>query len=741
MENLLESELGVTVVEDLEQNLQETNEDCSGEEGRESPAAVNDETVTGDNRFSERVNDEINDATSHLEKTIVKAVLQAMQIIENTKVSQNSFQDILDYGKQLFCEGLGEACDMDIVNSVWPTSWDEAQTILKKEGYENPKEYYVCFCRKKARKSSGKGHVYNGKWDIMENKNQACRNCGRKGKIKYYYLGLKSKVKLWCSDMETCQKTMAHWQEKDHRLVTEEGHNSHDNESDTFYNEIWDGERFSELSWFWNPNTSWILPARCPERWCSGVVSSHDIEDAPGGDSTDEKVLECPNCYCEFTYKVKHAKGDPRNLAYIGHWDGWSPYKSGNHKCGAIEVSIATMRKQERCTIDEVYVIGFVPSNLVPTDNPNSLDPFLQPLVREIKDGFIDGYEVEHKGGLPGFQTEKVLIRHLLLCWTGDYPALCEVGKLLNGGVSPCRRCKLKGVDLPDANHHQKYYGNCRYHAKYPWEQRVLQSEVSTMEEIQHEERKTVRKKLSSQHGYTGVSVLHELHSLYGFDVIRDLVYDVHHNLPLNVIKNQIDRLIDNGILNPKQVEQRLQKIPWTNEFTCGRQPVGFDTRRGHWKAEEYKKFAFPSSEVVLDGLLPEPEFEIWTNIARLTEMHFYSGRSGWSQEDISNSYKLSARFNILVEEIQGLGMCVVTNHNLLHIPEDIKRFSSTDNFWCFPFERAVKKYTSRSNNCKHIEVTYAKAEARREFLKVNPSIGPLEGQDQPISADFDRVC
>ena len=33
-----------------------------------------------------------------------------------------------------------------------------------------------------------------------------------------------------------------------------------------------------------------ILPG-CPEWWCSGVVSSQDIEDAPGGDSTDEKVL------------------------------------------------------------------------------------------------------------------------------------------------------------------------------------------------------------------------------------------------------------------------------------------------------------------------------------------------------------------------------------------------------------------------------------------------------------------
>ena len=64
--------------------------------------------------------------------------------------------------------------------------------------------------------------------------------------------------------------------------------------------------------------------------------------------------------------------------------------------------------------------------------------------------------------------------------------------------------------------------------------------------------------------------------------------------------------------------------------------------------------------------------------------MHFYSGRFGWSQEDICNSYKLSSRFNILVEEVQGLGL------NLLHILENVKRFSSPDNFWCVLFK--VKK-------------------------------------------------
>ena len=109
------------------------------------------------------------------------------------------------------------------------------------------------------------------------------------------------------------------------------------------------------------------------------MVSSDNIEAAPLREGTSEKILECPECYNTFSYKVKHVKGDPRNLAYIGHWDGWSPYKSRDHKCGGIEVSVATMSKQERCKVGEVYVVGFVLSNLVPTDNCNALDPFLWP--------------------------------------------------------------------------------------------------------------------------------------------------------------------------------------------------------------------------------------------------------------------------------------------------------------------------------------------------------------------------
>lgn len=119
---------------------------------------------TENKEFSE--DDEI--PSSQMEKTIVKAVPKALQIIENLKASRQSFEGIWNFSKKLFCEGLWEECGMDILDAVWPSSWEEAQIIPRRAGCMNPKEYYVCFCWKKGKgkNSGGKKHVYNGKWDM-----------------------------------------------------------------------------------------------------------------------------------------------------------------------------------------------------------------------------------------------------------------------------------------------------------------------------------------------------------------------------------------------------------------------------------------------------------------------------------------------------------------------------------------------------------------------------------------------
>lgn len=51
---------------------------------------------------------------------------------------------------------------------------------------------------------------------------------------------------------------------------------------------------------------------------------------------------------------------------------------------------MATMAKEERLQTGEVYTVGFVPSYDLPDARPNSIDPFLEPLIRDIEDGFTE---------------------------------------------------------------------------------------------------------------------------------------------------------------------------------------------------------------------------------------------------------------------------------------------------------------------------------------------------------------
>lgn len=129
-------------------------------------------------------------------------------------------------------------------------------------------------------------------------------------------------------------------------------------------------------------------------------------------------------------------------------------------------------------------------------------------------------------------------------------------------------------------------------------------------------------------------------------------------------------------------------------------------------------------------------ELEIVCSASRFVELHFASGRDGWTDEMIEMHRKLAQRIHVKIEEAQGLEMCTISVHNVIHIHEDIN-FSATDNYWRALFERAVKRYVKRSHNCKGVERSFAKAEAHREFLK-----SLQEGDDNPCDeCDTSQVC
>ena len=97
--------------------------------------------------------------------------------------------------------------------------------------------------------------------------------------------------------------------------------------------EVWDGSRFNELSWFWNPESEWMLPCRC--ECCGIVISEKEIRQSPERDGV--YTLQCDECGTKIDYQAKFVRGEPRNIALIGHWDGWQPFGApGQHSCGKL---------------------------------------------------------------------------------------------------------------------------------------------------------------------------------------------------------------------------------------------------------------------------------------------------------------------------------------------------------------------------------------------------------------------
>ena len=289
----------------------------------------------------------------------------------------------------------------------------------------------------------------------------------------------------------------------------------------------------------------------------------------------------------------------------------------------------------------------------------------------------------------------------------------------------------------------QYYYGHFHYHFHYPWQERTLLSSLEEMKRVDIEDRSSVRASLAKQCGFTGLSILHRLNCLYGFDVILDTVYDAMHNITLNVASHHLHCYLNEGTFTASTLEDRLRAMPWTPgddyihimflnqsiiiiilhvspvELKSGRIPEGVTKRLGYWKAEEFRKFTYPASECILGGISPDADYHVWITLVRITELVYNTGRNGWSHDGVKLLKNLIARHNILTEETEGIKSCVVTLHNLLHLPDDIERFSSPDNYWCYVFERAVKGYIERSSNFKNFKIYFCKSRMQTGIFEV----------------------
>ena len=190
---------------------------------------------------------------------------------------------------------------------LWPQSWQSAIKMLEDQGYQDAVDYFVCL-----------SNSHPCTYDTFSGLKSTCRLCKSpvSSCIRYSYMPLQQKIRQWCSSPRFCNKMTAHWREKDHWLNNAGGY--------AIKKELWDGSRFAELSWFWDPKSEWTLPVACP--FCRSIINADTVDEVLSQLRSNHVRIQCSECHTKFDHEVRRARGDPRNIALIGHWDGWQPF-------------------------------------------------------------------------------------------------------------------------------------------------------------------------------------------------------------------------------------------------------------------------------------------------------------------------------------------------------------------------------------------------------------------------------
>lgn len=222
--------------------------------------------------------DDQNDSSGtrdNIKEEIVACILRGLILVEEMPSSVTGIEKLLKYGKELYCKG---DCSFE---KYWPSNWRETEKLLKDLGYENSQEFFICL-----------DDSDYANYDIMDKEDSCCRFCGKPGVIRYYYLGLPQKVKLWCSDDTFCQKMAKFWEEREHWL--HEG---------PWYSlkEVWDCARFRD------PDCELFLPTRC--HFCSSVLNAEEIEGSPY--EGNRYTVTCNDCCSVNTCTGVKAKAIP----------------------------------------------------------------------------------------------------------------------------------------------------------------------------------------------------------------------------------------------------------------------------------------------------------------------------------------------------------------------------------------------------------------------------------------------
>ena len=196
----------------------------------------------------------------------------------------------------------------------------------------------------------------------------------------------------WLGDKYTIQNNMAHWEDRDNWFNKDT--------PECPRKELWHGQRFLQLSYFFDQNKESPLPVIC--KHCNSIVSVSDIATRRtelGIDNVYESFeYTCCTCYSVFELWPKFMRGCPLNQAYLFHEDGFNAFTRRSRSIATIQISNACSHKQSWSTQNNFHVYSFIPTVHLSDGIVHKLDAFFQPLIDQITDLYLHGTIINLEG-------------------------------------------------------------------------------------------------------------------------------------------------------------------------------------------------------------------------------------------------------------------------------------------------------------------------------------------------------
>lgn len=163
------------------------------------------------------------------------------------------------------------------------------------------------------------------------------------------------------------------------------------------------------------------------------------------------------------------------------------------------------------------------------------------------------------------------------------------------------------GTYVPEKHHY--YYSGFGQKFRNRPASRTVQYTVEHGHRYDNAISKREKNEIRLQTGVSGVSILFQLHTLCGFDLVNDLVVDRMH-LTFNTLKKEFlmyiwadlgenaDRDIDErdpsvgGLVSRNDLKEHLEHVKWTKQQKASGVPStkSLTDKLGGWKADDFLK-------------------------------------------------------------------------------------------------------------------------------------------------------